>query len=206
MATLLAIEASPRADSVSTELAERFIDLWLSGHDDGNVIRHNVSLDPVPFIDETWIDAAYTEEASRTPDQHAKLVISDHLVDELIAADVLVIATPMWNLSIPASLKAWIDQVVRANRTFKFTDAAPVGLLSQEKQVVVFTARGGSYGYGSAMFDFQEPYLKALFRLLGLRDIRFVHAENQGLEPKVGRSAREAAQEWVTELPLKIRV
>lgn len=203
MATLLAIEASPRATSVSTELAERFIDHWQSGHEDGNVIHRNVSLDPVPLLDEAWIEAAYTPEADRTQEHRAKLTVSDKLVDELIAADVLVIATPMWNLNIPAALKAWIDQIARLDRTFKFTKNAPVGLLNPAKQVVIFTSRGGSYGYGSAMFDYQEPYLRAVFRLLGLRDIRFVHAENQALAPDLARESREAAQEWITELPLK---
>lgn len=205
MATLLAIEASPRANSVSTELAERFIDHWQSGHENGIVIRRNVSLEPIPLLDEAWIEAAYTPEANRTPEQRAALSVSDQLVDELIAADVLVIAAPMWNLSVPASLKAWIDQIARLDRTFKFTNTAPVGLLSPNKQVVIFTSRGGSYEYGSAMFDFQEPYLRAFFRLLGLRDIRFVNAENQGMTPDVARVSREAAQEWVTEQPLRIR-
>lgn len=205
MATLLAIEASPRTASVSTELAERFIDHWQAGHEDGNIIRRNVSLDPVPLLDEAWIEAAYTAEADRTPEQRARLAVSDQLVDEVIAADVLVIATPMWNLNIPAALKAWIDQIARLDRTFKFTKTAPMGLLNPSKQVVVFTTRGGSYGYGSAMFDYQEPYLRAVFRLLGLRDIRFVHAENQALSSEAARVSREAAQEWITELPLKGR-
>jgi FMN-dependent NADH-azoreductase len=205
MATLLAIEASPRSAAVSTELAERFIDHWQSGHEDGIVIRRNVSLEPVPLLDEAWIEAAYTAEADRTPEQRAALVVSDQLVDELIAADTLVIATPMWNLNIPAALKAWIDQIARVDRTFKFTNTAPSGLLSPSKQVVIFTTRGGSYGYGSAMFDYQEPYLRAVLRLLGLRDIRFVHAENQGFSPEVARASRDAAHEWITELPLKGR-
>lgn len=205
MATLLAIEASPRAASVSTELAERFIDHWQSGHPDGNVIRHNVSLAPVPLIDEAWIEAAYTPEEDRTAEQRTKLTVSDQLTNELIEADVLVIGTPMWNLNIPAALKAWIDQVARVDRTFQFTKTGPAGLLNPMKQVVIFTSRGGTYGYGSAIFDYQEPYLRALFRLLGIRDIRIVHAEGQGSSSEAARVSREAAQEWITASPLRSR-
>ncbi len=203
MTTLLAIEASPRTASVSTELAERFIEHWQSGHPGGSVMRRNISFNPVPLIDEVWIEAAYTPEEDRTEEQRAKLAFSDQLIDELMDADVLVIGTPMWNLNIPAALKAWIDQIARIDRTYRFTKNGTAGLLDPAKQVVIFTSRGATYGYGSAMPDYQEPYLRALFRLLGICDIRFVNAEGQGSSPEIARLSREAAQEWITELPLR---
>lgn len=205
MATLLAIESSPRSASVSTDLTERFIDHWLSGHPEGKIIRRNVSLDPVPLVDEAWIQAAYTPGKERTPEQNDKLTVSDQLIDELIEADIVAIGAPMWNLNIPAALKAWIDQIARVERTFAFSKSGPVGLLNPAKQLVVFTSRGGSYGYGSAMFDYQEPYLRAVFRLLGLRDIRFVNAESQGLAPEAAQHSREVAQEWISTSPLRGR-
>lgn len=205
MSTLLAIESSPRSNSVSTQLAEKFIDHWQSGHPDGVLIRRNVSREPIPLITEAWIEAAYTPEGQRTLAQRDELAFSDQLVSELIHADVLILAVPMWNLTIPAALKAWIDQVARVDRTFCFTKSAPLGLLNASKQVVIFTSRGGAYNYGSSMFDFQEPYLRAFFRLLGLRDIRFVHAESQAAEPEVAMLQRQAAQEWITNFPLRAR-
>jgi FMN-dependent NADH-azoreductase len=102
------------------------------------------------------------------------------LIEELQSADTVVIGAPMYNFSVPAPLKAWIDQIVRMGKTFSVGANGPQGLLGR-KNVVVITSRGGAYDKGSALraFDFQEPYLQAILGFISLTDLTFVHAENQ---------------------------
>jgi FMN-dependent NADH-azoreductase len=111
----------------------------------------------------------------------------------------VVIGAPMYNFSIPASLKAWIDQIVRIGKTFGYGPNGPRGLLG-EKKVVVITARGGAYEKGTAAeaFDFQEPYLRHILGFMGLTDVTFIHAENQARE-EAGASLA-AAVELIAEI------
>ena len=113
MPALLQIDSSPRAASVSSRLAAAFIEKWKRQNPAGAVFHHNTSVERFPYLDENAIDAFFTPAANRTAAQKLALAFSDQLVDELLAADVVVLGAPMWNLSIPASLKAWIDLIVR---------------------------------------------------------------------------------------------
>jgi FMN-dependent NADH-azoreductase len=121
MPALLQIDSSPRAASVSSRLAAAFVEKWKRQNPGGTVFQHNTSLECFPYLDENAIDAFFTPAEERTAAQKSALAFSDQLVDELLAADVVVLGAPMWNLSIPASLKAWIDLIVREGRTFAFT-------------------------------------------------------------------------------------
>ena len=115
-----------------------------------------------------------------TPAQRNYLSASDHLIEELQAADTIVIGAPMYNFAIPSLLKAWIDQIVRIGKTFGYGPNGRQGLLANKK-VIVITARGGAYEKGTPAekFDFQEPYLRHIFGFIGLTDVTFIHAENQ---------------------------
>lgn len=181
MPTLLHIDSSPRSASISTKLSAEFVEKWKLQHPEGQVIHHNTTLEKLPFIDESTLGAFFTPAESRSAEQKNQLALSDKLIDELIAADVLVFGVPMWNLGIPASLKAWIDLIVRAGRTFTYTANGVEPLLPAGKKAYVFTARGGTYPAGSAMkaFDQQEPYLRTILGFLGIQEITFIHAENQ---------------------------
>lgn len=181
MPTLLHLDASPRAASVSSRLAAAFAAGWKRSHPNSTVIHHNTTLEPMPYLDETAIAAWFTPAAELTPEQRQALDRSDRLVDELLAADVIVVGTPMWNLGIPASLKAWIDLVVREGRTFAFTPSGVAPLVPPGKKVYVFSARGGSYPAGSpfAALDHLEPYLRAILGCIGLAEIEFIYADNQ---------------------------
>src|ERR1035438_7996931 len=108
------------------------------------------------------------------------LSTSDQLIDELRAADTVVIGAPMYNFSISAPLKAWIDQVVRLGQTWLVNSTGPEGLL-KGKKAVVLTSRGGAYRAGTptAQYDYQEPYLRHILAFIGLTDVTFIHAENQ---------------------------
>jgi len=181
VATLLHIDSSPRAASISSRLAAAFVAKWKQENPEGTVVHRNTSLDGIPYLNAAAIDAFFTPPAELTAEQKRILNDSDCLVDELLATDVLVLAVPMWNLSIPASLKAWIDMIVREGRTFAFTEAGVAPLLPPGKKVFVFSARGGAYPAGSPLqaLDHQEPYLRAILGVIGLTDVEFIHADRQ---------------------------
>ena len=127
----------------------------------------------------------------QTDRQRAQLARSDTLVDELFAADVLVIAAPMINFTIPSNLKTWIDYVARAGRTFSYSEAGPQGLVTG-KQVILVVARGGVYAAKPAL-DFQVPYLKSVLAFLGMTDVEVLEVEGTAYGPEVAEKAVEAA-------------
>jgi len=186
MPNLLHIDSSPRAASVSSRLAAAFVAKWKRQNPAGTVVHHNTSLERIPYLDEAMAEAFLDPSSLGTPERKRVLACSDRLVDELLAADVLVLGVPMWNLSIPASLKAWIDMIVREGRTFEFTAAGVAPLLPPGKKVLVFSARGGAYPAGSPLhaLDHQEPYLRAILNVIGLTEIKFIYAEHQSESPK----------------------
>ena len=187
---LLQIDSSARTSSVTRQLTARFADEWKKNHPDGEVIHRNLSATMLPPITDDWT-ATHLEEAKLTGAQRLYLSTSDRLIAELQAADAIVIGAPMYNFTIPSSLKAWIDQIVRMGKTFGYGPNGPHGLL-ENKTVVVITARGGAYQRGTTgeKFDFQEPYLRHILAFIGLTDVTFIHAENQS---KAGAAASFAA-------------
>ena len=123
------INSSPRSNSVSRRLTRHFAEEWKARHPDARVIERDLAADALPFVTEPWIQASYTPPAQRTPQQQQALALSDALIEELMAADVIVLGVPMHNFSIPAPLKAWFDLVVRAGKTFSYSDKGPKGLI-----------------------------------------------------------------------------
>ncbi len=196
MPTLLHIDSSPRAASVSGKLSAAFVRNWLGRYPDGVVVHHNTTMEKIPYLDEATIDAYFTRPAELTCEQEKILARSDKFVDELLAADVLVIGAPMWNLSIPASLKAWIDLVVREGRTFAFAAGGVQPLVPPGKRVYVFSARGGAYPRGTAFhaLDLQEPYLRTILGVIGLTEIDFIYAEDQSGSPEAAADGLARAQ------------
>ena len=197
MPTLLHIDSSPRAASVSSQLAATFVERWKKHNPSGVVFQHNTAFEQIPYLDEAAINACFAPAEALTAEQKQKLTISDKLTDELVAADLLVLGVPMWNLGIPASLKAWIDQIVRPGRTFAYTSAGVAPLLVGKK-AYIFSSRGGAYPVGTPYhaYDQQEPYLRTVLGFLGITDINFVYVENQsrsGDAPAQGLAAAQAA-------------
>ena len=184
MNTLLIINSSPRSNSLSRRLTRHAAEDWKTRHPDGRVIERDLAVETLPFLTDAWIQASYTPAANRTPEQKETLALSDTLIEELLAADVMVLGVPMHNFSIPASLKAWIDLTTRAGKTFSYGDTGPKGLLPSEKRVLVIVTRGGVYGEGSSA-DFQVPYLRHVLGFIGLTNVTVVEADRQafGEEP-----------------------
>ena len=140
----------------------------------------------------------------RSAELQRDVELSQKLMDDFLAADVLVIGAPMYNFSIPSQLKAWIDRIAVAGKTFRYTENGPEGL-AKGKKAIVISARGGMYGAGSpaASLDFQENYLRGVFGFLGITDIEFVRAEGLAHGPAQREQAIKVALGSVEgELPL----
>ena len=200
MPTLLVIESSPRPASVSTSLTQKFTAEWQQKNPGGKVVTHNLFSQPAPFVSEAWIAASFTPIDHRTPEQKKALEASDEYIDELIAADTIVIGAPMHNFSISAPLKGWIDQIVRAGRTFAYGEGGYKGLLDSKKKVIVASARGGEYTGDLAFLDHQTPYLKTILGFIGLTDVRFAVANNQARGPEAAQAGVEIGTEEVLAL------
>jgi FMN-dependent NADH-azoreductase len=198
MPTLLHIDSSPRSASVSSRLADTFVNRWKKQNPSGTVIHHNTTNEKVPFIDEPALGVLYGGLAPATEDQKHILALSEQFIEEFLAADVLVLGIPMWNFGIPASLKAWIDLVSRPGRTFEYVAGGGVApLVPAGKKAVVSLSSGGAYQPGSPYENYNQvdPYLRAIFAFFGLVDVTFVRIENQnrsGDAPAEGLAAAEA--------------
>ena len=165
------------------------------------VVERALSPSAVPHLEAATFAAMRTAAAELDATQKTQLALSDELVAELEAADEIVLAVPMYNFSIPSTLKAWIDHVARAGRTFRYTEQGPEGLLKGRK-VIVFASRGGVYSGESpaAAFDFQEPYLRAVLGFLGLTDVTVVPVEGLAMGPDAAASGRAKALAEVDRL------
>ena len=150
----------------------------MAKHPDATVIDRDLAAHPLPHLTAEVVGAFFTPADKRSPEQAKAIEPSDKAVDELLAADAIVIGAPMWNFGIPSSLKAWIDHVVRAGRTFQYGANGPAGLIPGGKKAIVVSSRGGVYSAGPyAMMDHQESYLKAILGFMGITDISFATAE-----------------------------
>jgi FMN-dependent NADH-azoreductase len=185
MTHLLQIDSSPRGQrSHSRQLTREFVEAWKHQHPGDTVTYRDLGRNPVPHIDEMTIAAAYTPPEQRTSELQAAISFSDSLVDEFLAADFYVLGVPMYNFSIPSTLKAYIDQIVRIGRTFAFQPenvANPYQPLVANKKMVIISARGGS-GFGAGgraeRMNYQTPYLATIFGFIGVTDLTFIDLEN----------------------------
>jgi FMN-dependent NADH-azoreductase len=176
MAHILHLDSSPRGErSISRTLTKQFVNVWKQLHPGDAITYRDLGCNPAPPIDEAWIAAAFSPPEQLTPALKAALMTSDELIEELLTANLYVFGIPMYNYSVPASFKAYIDQVVRVRRTFMVGADGYEGLLKNKKALVI-TTRGGSYA--GEPLDFQEPYLRAVFDFIGITDVTFIHAEN----------------------------
>jgi len=179
MSHVLIIESSARQqDSVSRQLTQTFINQWKTAHPADQITVRDLAVKPVPHLDINLLGGWMKPVEQRSDLEQVSLERSNQLTDELLAADVLVMAAPMYNFAIPSTLKAWLDHVLRAGVTFKYTDTGPQGLLSG-KRAYVLTARGGIYAGSTA--DHQEPYLRQVMAFIGIHDVTFIHAEGMNL-------------------------
>ena len=191
MTHILHLDASPRGDrSISRTLSKEFINQRKTTHPNDTIAYRDIGHYPVPFVSEEWIAAAFTPSDQHTPELAAAIRISDELIDEFLSADRYVFSIPMYNFSIPANFKAYLDQVVRVGRTFSADETGYKGLV-HNKEMTIIMAQGGTYLEGSPThaYDLQTPYLKLIFGFIGITDIEFVYADSLNM----GDETRELA-------------
>jgi FMN-dependent NADH-azoreductase len=171
----LQIDSSSRyAGSTTRRLTQDFVDKFTTSQPSVDVVERDLA-EGLPFISEDWISANFTPLSERSADQRARLAHSDSLVKELEEADILVIGVPIYNFSVPASLKAWIDLVARVGLTFKYTETGPVGLLEGKKAYIMFASGGTTIG---SDIDFASGYLQHVLGFIGVHDVDLITTES----------------------------
>ena len=176
--TILHLDSSPRGErSHSRQLTRAFVQELQHTHQGANVVYRDLGHNPPSHVDETWIAATYSDPSTHGPDHTAALVESEELIAEIMGADLIVVGVPMYNFSIPSTLKAYIDQIVRPGRTFTFPSYD--GLVTGKKMFLLQARGGGGYGAGEPMgqANYQDTYLRAIFGLIGIKDITVVNDE-----------------------------
>ncbi len=175
---ILQINSSARSNgSVSAQLADEIVADLQVKNSQASLTRIDLALNPVTVLDETALGALMTDAATRTPEQAAIVTEYDARIAEIQAADVLVLAAPMYNFGVTTQLKNWIDAISRARVTFHYTEKGPEGLLTGKK-VYVALSRGGFHRDQPS--DILVPYLRTVLAFLGMTDVQFVYAEGLG--------------------------
>ncbi|WP_312905895.1 FMN-dependent NADH-azoreductase [Stutzerimonas nitrititolerans] len=221
MTHLLHLDASARPGlagkdahgSHSRNLSQRFVSQWLSRNTRDSVTYRDIGQNPPSFIDHDWIASAFTSVERREPWMRNALAESDQLVDELIAADVLVIGTPLYNFSMPAALKAWVDQVVRLGRTVEVDESKPIDpyvplLAERPRHAVILTARGGvGFGAGGEMahMNHLESSLATALEFIGITRIRQIAIEGQEVGGELLAASVAQAQRQVDALVTELQ-
>lgn len=204
--SILRIDTSPLGErSVSRKLTNKIIGGLHKKFTDSVITTRDFADTPLPHLDARTLGAFFTAPDQRTPDMAEAIQRSDTAIDELLAADIIVIGAPMWNFGIPSSLKAWIDHISRAGRTFKYTPTGPIGLIPAGKKVIIVSSRGGVYSTGDYQaLDHQEKYLKAALGFLGITDISVVRAEGVALGEESLAKAMNTADAEISSLLQKV--
>ncbi len=171
------------AQSVSRQLSARAVDSWVAAHPGTKVERLDLAVNAPSHLSADSMGFR-TGQAAETEVQRRENALSEALVSQFLASDVIVIGAPFYNFTIPTQLKAWIDRIAQAGRTFKYTEKGPVGLAGG-KTVIVVVSRGGIYSTseGGRAMEHQEGYLRTVFGFMGITDVRFVRAEGVGMGP-----------------------
>ncbi|NGZ87738.1 FMN-dependent NADH-azoreductase [Duganella aceris] len=178
MAKILHIDSSVRnTGSLSRQLGGEFIAKLQAADASTTVVTRDLAANPVPHLNELVMGAYFTPAEQRNAEQAHAIKTSDALVDELLAADTIVIGAPMYNFSVTSGLKAWIDAIARAGRTFQYGANGAEGLVTGKK-VYIFVATGAAYSAGPyAAYDYVTTYLRAVLGFLGMTDVTFIVAE-----------------------------
>ena len=199
MRNALFITSSAQAgSSVSSQLASEFEAHLKGAHPGVRIVRRDVGADTIPHL--TAETVAAIRSAPDTPAEQSARALSDTLVAELQDAELIVIASPMYNFGMSSTLKTWFDHVLRAGVTFRYTEAGPEGLLKNKKAVVI-ESRAGLYSEGAASaMDSQEPHIRTLLSFVGIDDVSWVRAEKLAFGPDAAKESVEAAGAQLRDL------
>jgi len=205
MSNVLFVTSSPRGrQSYSHRVARGIVDDLKIQRPDMQVVVRDLARQPLPHPSEDYASSRNMPADRRDQAAARALALSDAMVDEVAAADVVVIAAPMHNFGVPSALKAWIDHIVRPGRTFSYASQGPRGLM-EGKKVVLVLARGGVYAAGPMQpFDFQEPYLRAVLGFIGMTDIEVVRLEGLALGDEAVQATLASAATQTRDLVRRI--
>ncbi len=200
MSNILYVTSSGRGSaSYSHQVASRVVSELQEANPKATLKVRDLAQQPLPHIDDDFAVATRSPNGPQTERQRAVLAQSDELVDELLAADTIVIAAPMINFSVSSTLKSWIDHIARPRRTFSYSEAGPKGLVTG-KRVIVAVASGGIYSGDNAGFDFQVPWLRGVLGFLGMTDVEVIRVEGTAFGPEAATKAVETAHARVREV------
>ncbi|MDC9596317.1 FMN-dependent NADH-azoreductase [Xenorhabdus anantnagensis] len=187
--------------SQSSQLANYFVEKWLADHSENNITIRDLAEKPVPVLDGELVNALRPNGSELTERQQSALALSDELIAELQAHDVIVITAPMYNFTIPTQLKAYFDLIARAGVTFRYTETGPEGLL-KGKRAIILTSRGGIHK--DSQTDVMTPYLRIFLGFIGITDVEFVFAEGLAMGTESANQAHQDAHNVMNGIIKKI--
>lgn len=197
MKNVLVIKTSLQGEnSQSNKLANLFVE-QLSAKSEVSVVKRDLATDALPHLTGAEMGAWMTAAEARSPEQAQTAKLSDSLIEEVMHADHIVLALPLYNFDSPSTFKPWIDRIARAGITFKYSEQGPVGLITDKKVTAIFT-RGGMYA--GTPRDTQTPYIKNVLAFLGITDVDTVYAEGLAMGDEPAQQAIEAAKQKINEL------
>ena len=192
--SLLRIDASARStDSFSRQIADAAQQAWQQAHPDGIVIHRDLAREPIQHIQQDTIQGYYTPPAEMTSALRAATALSDALIGELKGAHTVLIASPIYNFSLPSSLKAWIDQVVRIGHTFAYEGGQFQGLVDRPRAVLALAYGAGGYQGPLSQMDHLRPYLTSLLDFMGVKDVQVLAAEATTADAATSQAALDSA-------------
>jgi FMN-dependent NADH-azoreductase len=192
MTSILQILTSPRPQAFSRRLAGDIVSRIAERHPAAQIITRDLAAEPPPHPDRNLYEAIL----SPTPDDDPRFALSERYIAELEAADFVVIGTPVNNFTVPSTLKAWIDHIVRIRRTFRSTPEGKIGML-RDRPLIVVTAHGGYVTIPPTQPDFLTDYMRTIFETIGIPSVEFVRLEGMSRGPEVVARALDAAQGWI---------
>lgn len=209
--TLLHLDASVRGErSLSRRLSRAFVDAWLAEYPGTRVIRRDLATQAPPFVEASWIAAAFTDPAARSGEMRELLAPSDEMIDEIEAADVIVLGTPMFNYGMPARLKAWVDQVIRVGRTFTFDLARgdyPLEPILSGKALALLTSTGEfgfAPGHARAGINHLDTHIRVVCGYIGVSEVFHLGVEYQEFGDERHTASLETASAAIPDLVAQV--
>lgn len=186
------------ANSVSRRLSASLVRKWRAEVPGLEVVYRDLAVEPLPHLSGALLGAQAAAPETRSPEDHQDVTTSAAVLEEFLAADIVVVGAPMYNFTISSQLKAWIDRIAVAGKTFRYTANGPEGLAG-DKKVVVVSTRGGFYGSDTplAAIDHQEPYLRAVFGFFGITNLEYIRAEGIAVSPEQREKAVQDAERQI---------
>ena len=191
---ILRIDSSAKTETAQSRLLTDRIINGLQTNEKSTEITVRDLNEHLPQVDSAWIDANNTQAENLTDKQKKTLSLSDKLIAEIEAADTLIIGVALYNFSIPASLKLWIDLICRARKTFKYSDKGPEGLMTCKKAIICFASGGTSFG---SDIDFASGYIRHILGFIGIKDVTFIKADKHFMDNQSVNRANSAVDTLV---------